>query len=440
MRNATAGKPAPTTSPAPAQGSNRARRSALWANKAFLRLLAGQTVSLFGTQVSQLALPLAAIIMLRASADQLGLLNAMQYFPVAAVTFIAGVLADRHSRRLALIVSNVGLAAIMALVPLTALLGWLSMPWLYLVAFAAGALSAQFDITYQAYVPCLVERRDLVDSNSKLQGARSIAEMAGQGTAGALIQLLTAPAAVLVDCATFLFAAVATASIKVTEVPPQLASSSWRGQIAEGWRFTVSNAVLRSLMVQSALFNMFLDVVMVVFPLYAIRGLHLSAGVLGLIIASGSIGALAGSLTAARLAAAVGIGPAMVLGMGAPIFGLFLLPAASGPRPELLALLFVGYCLYGLGMAIFNIHSVALRQMLVPNNLIGRVGATYRFVAWVAIPLGGLGGGVLAGIIGARYALFTTVAAMAITVALFARSRVISVKDPLTVGAGGRAA
>ncbi|MFD7866740.1 MFS transporter [Streptomyces sp. NPDC059783] len=399
----------------------------LWHHRDFRRLWAGQTVSLLGSRVTELALPVTAIVLLDAGPAQLGLLNSAQYLPVLCVTLFAGVLADRVRRRPLLIAANLGRAAILTAVPLLAWLGGLGVWALCAVAFATGVLTALFDVAYQAYVPSLVAKERLVEGNSKLQASRSVAETAGQGLGGTLIQVLTAPVAILVDCLGYLFSAAMLLRIRTPEEPPARAEGirpSVRREIVAGLRMTLNSRLLRVIMVHASLYNLLWDVVLVVFPLYGIRVLHLGPAGLGVIIAAGSIGAFGGALSAGRLGERLGTGRAMVFGMLVASAATLLLPLAPGSGSTTgQVLLGAGYVLNGFGIAVFNIHSITLRQATVPPELIGRVSATFRFLTWAVIPLGGLLGGLLAAAAGPRTALALTAGGLTAAALAFLCSR-----------------
>ncbi|MGW1224374.1 MFS transporter [Streptomyces sp. NPDC002530] len=397
----------------------------LWHHRDFRRLWAGQTVSLLGSRVTELALPVTAIVLLDAGPAQLGLLNSAQYLPVLCVTLFAGVLADRVRRRPLLIAANLGRAAILTAVPLLAWLGGLGVWALCAVAFATGVLTALFDVAYQAYVPSLVAKERLVEGNSKLQASRSVAETAGQGLGGTLIQVLTAPVAILVDCLGYLFSAAMLLRIRTPEQPPARPEGtrpSVRREIVAGLRMTLNSRLLRVIMVHASLYNLLWDVVLVVFPLYGIRELHLGPAGLGVIIAAGSVGAFGGALSAGRLGERLGVGRAMVTGMLVASAATLLLPLAPGSTTGQV-LLGAGYVLNGFGIAVFNIHSITLRQATVPPELIGRVSATFRFLTWAVIPLGGLLGGLLAAAAGPRAALALTAGGLTAAALVFLCSR-----------------
>jgi MFS family permease len=390
-----------------------------------MRLWAGQTVALFGEQITLLALPLTAIQLLNASASQVGLLNALSYLPVIFVTLLAGVLADRLRRRRLLIAANVGRIVILALVPIFAWAGHLSIGLLFLVAFGTGLFTAQFDVAYQAYLPSLIDRRLLVEGNSKLQSSQSIAQTAGQGLSGVLIQVFTAPTAILFNSVGYLVSVVSLLSIRATEPTRIAPRRSIRAEIMEGLRVTLAHPVLRVLVAESAWFNLMWDVVLVVIPIYGIRVLHLGAARLGLVIAAGSIGAFGGSVLAGSIGRRLGTSRAMAAGMLLACVATIALPAATGPTWAIMAQLIASYVVNGFGITVFNVHSVALRQSLVPTELIGRVSASYRFASFAAIPIGGFAGGVLAERLGSRTALAVSVIGLVIGAVAFFASRAV---------------
>ncbi|MGH2485484.1 MAG: MFS transporter, partial [Ktedonobacterales bacterium] len=175
----------------------------LWRHRLFLRLWTGQTISLVGSQVTLLALPLTAVLTLRASAFQMGVLRALQYAPALLIGLFAGVYIDRLRRRPILMGADVGRALLLGSIPLVAALGALTMGYLEAIAFLVGSLSVIFEAAYLAFLPALVGRAQLVDANGKLEASQSVSRIVGPGFAGLLIQLLTAPIAIIADAASF---------------------------------------------------------------------------------------------------------------------------------------------------------------------------------------------------------------------------------------------
>jgi MFS family permease len=403
----------------------RARlRGRLWGNRDFLKLWGGQTASQTGSRVTDLALPLTAILVLDARPAELGILVAAEYVPNLLMTLVAGVWADRHRRRPILLVANLGRAAVLALVPVLALTGGLSMAVLYAVALSAGALTALFDVTYVSYIPTLVGRDHVVEANSKMQSSQSVAQVGGHGIAGVLAQLLTAPGAVLVDALSYLAGAASLFAIGHREPRPRRSAGrpSMVREASYGLRLTLGSAVLRSVMLQSAAYNLCNAVVLVVLPLYALRHLDLSPATLGIVIASGSAGAVAGAMAAPYVGRRLEMGSAMAAGMGLACAGFLILALASGGHGLVIAELVIAHCVFGAGLSIFNVQSLSIRQSIVPADMLGRVTASYRLVSWATIPAGSLLGGIAAGAFGPRSALLAAAVSLTLGTALFAVS------------------
>jgi len=391
----------------------------VWHNRDFVKFWSGETVSLLGSQVTDLALPLVALLTLHATAFEVGLLNVARYLPFVLLALFAGVWFDRHRRRPTLIAANLGRALLIGLVPVAALTHVLSMPWLYLIAFGAGILTVLFDVGSLSYLPGLVERRHLGEANGKIATSYSIAGIGGPGLAGFLIGVLTAPVALAVDAVSYLVSAGALASIRTREPEPRAPAekTSVRASIAEGLRAVFGNTVLRHLATQSATFNLFENVVVTVLLVYAVRVLGIGPAALGLVVSAGSVGALLGALAANRVRAAIGIGPALrwstVLACLSPLF--LLVP--RGADPVSLTVLAAALAVHGANLAVFNVNALTLRQSVTPDRLLGRMNASYRLILFGTIPLGAFLGGSLAGLFGPRTALVAGVLGVASPVA-----------------------
>ncbi|GIE97675.1 MFS transporter [Paractinoplanes rishiriensis] len=391
----------------------------VWRNRDFVKLWGGETVSLVGSQVTDLALPLVAILTLQATAFEVGLLNVARYAPFVLLSLFAGVWFDRHRRRPTLIGVNLGRAVLIGLVPVAGLLHLLTMEWLYLIAFLVGILTVLFDVGVLSYVPSVVERKDLGEANSKIAVSYSIAGIGGPGLAGFLIGVLTAPVALVIDAVTYLASAGALASIRRREPEPERPADreSVRSSIAEGLRAVFGNRVLRHLATQSATFNLFENVVVTVFLLYAVRELGIGPAAIGLVVSAGSVGALLGALAANKARTVLGIGPALrwstVLACLSPLF--LLLP--GGNDPVSLLILAAALAVHGANLAVFNVNALTLRQSVTPNRLLGRMNASYRLILFGTIPLGAFLGGSLAGLFGPRTALVAGVLGVASPVA-----------------------
>jgi MFS family permease len=379
--------------------------SGLWRHPDFLKLWGAETVSQVGTQVSGLAIPLAAIIVLHASAFEVASLMTVEFLPFLLFALPAGVWVDRVARRPLMIVADLGRAVALASLPAVYALGGLTIWQLYGVGFAVGTLTVFFDVAYQSYLPALVDREQLVDGNAKLETSRSAAQMAGPGLGGGLVGLATAPYAILVDAISFLGSALAIISIRVREPAREPGPApSMRRELWEGLRYVFGHRYWRPMAICTATSNFFGQIAWSIILVYAVRRLHLSPELIGLVLTLGSIGAVIGAVTASRIAARFGVGPtilAATLLFGPPMILVPLAPASS-PLPFLIPCMM----LLTFGGVLYNVTGISLIQTLTPPRLLGRQNASRRFVVWGAIPLGAFLGGVLASRIGLRPTIF----------------------------------
>jgi MFS family permease len=380
------------------------RRGGLWHHLDFRRLWIGETVSQFGTMISQLALPLVAILVVHASTFEVGLLTAFETAAFLIVGLPAGAWVDRMRFRAVLIVNDVIRAAALGSVPLAQMMGVLTIGQLYAVALVTGISTVFFDVAYQSYLPELVERTLLVEGNAKLQASESVSQIAGPSAGGLLIQVLTAPYAVLVDALSFLWSAAWVLSIQARPPKPERKPDRHlRREIGEGLRFVLGNRLLRSIAMCTGSSNLFSSMALAVFYVLLARDLHLSPGWIGAIMSTSAIGGLVGSLVASRFARRVGQGPAIW------ISALFIGPcgfvAPFVHRDWTLGLLALAQIGMWMGVVIYNITQVSFRQGLCPPALLGRMNATMRFLVWGTMPLGGFLGGVLGATIGVRETL-----------------------------------
>lgn len=378
------------------QAMRAKRRAGLW-QRDFLLLWGAQAVSGLGSQVTLWALPLAAVLALKATPAQMGLLAAAGSAPSLLVSLFAGAWADRVRRRPTLIAADVARALLLATVPLAAALGMLSLAQLYVVAFLAGTLGVFFGVAYQSFLPSVVERERLVAANGALEAANSIVGITGPGLAGVLVQLLTAPIAILADALSYVVSALALALIRTPEAPPDRAQRRPLAvEIGEGLRVVREQPILRALAVGSGLFNLFDAILLAVYVLYLTRTLGVGPALIGAIFALGSAGGLAGAVLAGRITRRIGVGPAMLMGILLAGLAEVAIALAGGP-PTLAALVVAaGEAAVEAGAVLYNINSTSLRQALVPDRLQGRVAATLRLVSVGVTPLGALAGGILA--------------------------------------------
>ena len=371
----------------------------------FLKLWTGETVSVFGTAITQLALPIIAATTLRVSPFEFALLTTVEFLPFILLSLPAGVWVDRLRRRPILIAADLGRAVAIGSIPVAFALNALTIWQLYLVGFVNGCLTVFFDVAYQSYLPSIVERDQLVEGNSKLEITRSASQIVGPGMAGVLIGLLRAPFAMTLDAASYVWSALFVFLIRRAE--PRVASQdeaadgpepSMRAEIAVGLRYVIGHPWLRSIAATTGTSNFFGTLFFAILILYLADERGLSPEAIGFAFSIGSLGVLVAALTTSRLTARVGVGRMLVLSsLG---FSLQGVPVAFAPDglifPAVALFIFVG----GFFGVVWNINQVSLRQAITPPRMQGRMNATMRFIVWGTIPLGSVAGGALGGIIG----------------------------------------
>jgi MFS family permease len=378
-------------------------RGVLWRNRDFLWLWGAQSVSQFGSQITALALPLVAIIVLDASAFEVAALGVVEWLPFLLFSLPAGAWIDRVRRRPILIAADWGRALALVSVPLAYLIDALTLGQLFVVGFLTGTLTMFFDLSYQSYLPSLVRRGELGEGNSKLEISRSGAQVAGPGLAGALVTALTAPYAILVDAVSFVLSALFLSRIRKPEPEAERSEEArprLRTEIREGLRFVVRHPLLRPILIYVAVSNIFVSLLFAIFLVYAVRELQLSAQTIGLIFSLGNVGSLLGALTATRVARLFGIGPSLIGTATVGGFGLLLIPLAQGGL--VIPFLVIANLLWGFYVLNYYVNAISLIQAITPDRLLGRTNASRRFVVQGVIPLGALLGGVLGSTIGLR--------------------------------------
>jgi len=380
------------------------RPTSLWRHRDFLKLWSAETVSRFGSEVSNLALPFVAIVVLKVSAFEVALLGALEFLPFLLFTLPAGVWIDRLARKPILVASDLVRAVALLSVPIAYGLDALTIWQLYAVGFVVGIGTVFFDVSYQSYLPSLVGRDQLVDGNSKLELSRATSQTGGPGVAGALIGLLTAPVAVLVDAVSFVVSAIFLARIKVEEeLPSRDVRRSLRVELMEGLRYLLADRRIRALATSTVLFNFFGQITFSIYLVYAVRELGLGAGTIGVLLALANLGGLAGAVLARRISSRLGVGPAIAVG-GACSTALILVPLA--PQSQPIPFLVASGLVMTFGVVLFNITGLSFQQEITPDRMLGRLNASRRFLVWGVIPLGALTGGALASVVGLRATLF----------------------------------
>ena len=379
-------------------------RRGLLRNADFLKLWTGQTISVLGTQVTLLAVPILAAVTLQVSPFEFGLLTTIEFLPFVLLSLPAGVWVDRLRRRPILISADLGRAISLLSIPVAFAFDALTIWQLYVVVFVNGCLTVFFDVAYQSYLPSIVGRDELVEGNAKLELTRTVSQRIGPGIAGVMIGVLTAPFAVLIDAISYVVSTVLLLWIRGTEplAPPRDDATaprpSMRAEIVVGLRYVTGQRWLRGLALTVALGSLFGTIADSILILYLVTEHQFPPGLIGLAFSIGSVGIIAGALIASRVTKAIGVGPTIVL--AAVGESLSWLPVAAAPDGLLFAGLtttIVALGFFGVG---WQVNAVSLRQAITPRSMQGRVNATMRFISWSAIPLGSVLGGFLGGVIG----------------------------------------
>ena len=379
----------------------------LWRHADFLKLWSAQSISVFGSQVSALAIPFVAALVLHVEAFRFALLGTIEFLPFILFTLPAGAWVDRLRRRPILIIGDLGRAIALATIPLAYALGVLTIWQLYVVGFVTGTLTVFFDVANQSYLPSIVERDRLVEGNSKLQSSQSAAQIAGPGIAGYLVGVVTAPFAILVDSLSFVLSAFFVFLIRRPEPPvvhPLDESGKPRGsifrEVREGLGFVLRNPALRAISAGTATSNLSGSIGFAIYLLYAVdpRELHLTPQQVGVVFAIGNVGALVGAAVANRLRAWIGLGPAIIGSLFIGCLNPFLI--AIAPRRNPIPFLIASGLAGGFAQMAYNINQVSYRQAICPPRMQGRMNATVRFIVWGTIPIGSTIGGILGQTVG----------------------------------------
>lgn len=377
--------------------------SSLWRHADFLRLWSGQSLSLFGTQITVVALPLVAVQLLAATSTEMGVLGALARAPFVLFLF-AGVWADRVRRRHTMIATDLGRAIVIGLIPALYFLDSLTMFWLCAVALVVGALGVFFEVANQAFIPSLVHPDLVPEANAKFQVSQSTAQVAGPGAAGVLITAFSAAGVIVIDALSYLFGALASALIRTPEPAPggDSARPKLFAAMGEGLRWVWRQPLIRPMILATALYMTFASGIQAMYVFYLSRDLGLSTAWIGFTFAFLGAGALLGSLVSLKALRKVGPGPAA---FWATVFGngAFLLVAlADGPLWLTLGMLALAQFLIGFAGPVAQVGMGSLRMRLTPGGMQGRVVATFRGLSLGLAPVGALLGGVLAAGVGTQ--------------------------------------
>ncbi len=398
-----------------------ARLPSVWRNQDFRLLWAGQSVSMLGSSVTSVALPLLAVVTLHASVAQMGVLGTVIRLPFL-LYLVAGVWVDRSRRRRILISTDLARAILLLSIPVAALTHVLTLPLLLVVAFTAMLLGVWFDTAYLSYVPALVERAELTTANSVMETSTSAAQIAGTSLGGFLVQLLTAPIAILADSLSYLVSCAAVWRIRKPEPPPTAGQGAGLRDIASsmaaGVRFVVNDRILASLALAVGIFCLAGAAESALYVFYLANSLHLGPGLIGLTFAASGPGLVVGAALAGKAQRTLGIGATIISGLALFAAAAWAIPLAPPSRLASVPMLVAAQFLMGIGLQLCNTNVITIRQMIAPPELIGRVTAGFRFMAFGTGPFGAILGGVLGTTLGAHGGLVAAIAGLALAPAV----------------------
>ena len=386
----------------------RLRLTGLWRNADFVRLWVGSTVSGVGSQITFLALPLTAVLVLDASPLQMGILAALGGAPALIFGLGTGVWVDRIRKRPVMIIADYGRAILICTVPIAAGFQSLNIWHLYVVALSVGILNVLFSIASRSMLPSLIGRDDLVEANGKLEIGRSASLVSGPGIAGVLIRVFSAPIALIVDAMTFVVSAIAVQTIRAPEPKPSLSDEggSFIREARAGLKLIARSDILLPIAVVVAGLSVFNAMFEAVWLLYVSKSLGVGPLAFGAIFSVSSVGFLAGAFVATRLIHRIGVGRALALGVVLAGLSDMATPLAAGPVIAVLVTLTTAMFVFGIGATVFNVSQVSLRQAFTPTQLQGRMHGAMNSLEVGLVPIGALLGGLLGETIGLRPTLF----------------------------------
>jgi MFS family permease len=377
----------------------------------FRRYWTASTVSMCGDQVASVAVPLTAVLALHVGAAAMGYLTALEWLPSLLFGMHAGAWADRRGRRRQLmIVCDLGRCALFATVPVCYAVGVLTLWQLFAVVFAAGTLSILFNVADATLFVSMVAPAQYVDGQSLIYGSRAMSFVLGPSLGGLLTQLLTAPFAIVADALSFLGSAFFLRRISPAEPPTDDGS----GGVTEGLRFIARSPIVRASLIGVAVINFFNLMFAALFLLYAVRVLHVNAGLLGLVLGCGAFGGVLGAAVTKRVAARAGVGMAYVAGAFGFTMPLVLVPLAPVPTGHgaslaVIAMLFGAEFLCGFGVMVMDISVGSIFAMVIPDTVRSRVSGAFSAINYGTRPLGALVGGLLGSAAGLRPALWVAI-------------------------------
>ncbi|TCO20514.1 putative MFS family arabinose efflux permease [Kribbella steppae] len=393
-------------------------------HRGYVRFWIADAVSMVGSSISGLALQVVAVVTLQASGTEVGILNAARWLPYLLFGLIAGVIVDRYRRKPLLVGADLARALVLGVIPLAAMLDVLSLPLLIAVVLVFGTLSLAYDAAHQSFPPSLVPAELLTPAYARLEQTSAVAQTGGPVFAGALIKLIGAPAAILVDAVSYLLSGIVLATVRPRT--PEVANGTGqprnlRREIHEGLSWVYRNSTLGPLAVTSHVWFVFQGLLTTVYVLFVLNTLGLSAFWLGVTYAFGGIGSVIGATASGWVGRRFGVGPTIIACRWLSPLAYLTAPLA-GDNAVGIVLLCAGQFVLGLSLGIDSPIEMGYRQSITPAGLLGRMNATIRSLNRAAIVIGAPVGGLLADHLGTRTALWIGVGGMVVQAVLLQRS------------------
>lgn len=403
----------------------------LWHHRDFMKFWFGETLSLLGTQVTNLALPLTAIYAFHATDEQVGLLRFLQLVPYIGFALVFGVWVDRVRRSRVMLWTNLVRLVLIGLIPVLNWLDGLNMPVLLVIACAVGVASVLFDVSWMPFVPTLVkDPKHYVEASAKMGISSSVSDVAGPGFAGVLVAALTAPVALLVDSFSYAASIVSLLLIRTHEPrPPKPEKRYILAELREGLDWVFRKPILRWLAVVGFCCNFSMITVWTMFLLYGTHELHLSSSTLGAIFMTASVGGLLGAMVSRKAMARFPTGPLYFVAQSALLLGPMVIVVAGGPKAVVVGLMIVSFFTTYFGLGIANVIIVSLRTTTTPQSMMSRMTACFRTLLFGGGALGGLTAGLLTGGIGEKNALIVAAVFSASVIVLLILSPVTRLRE-----------
>jgi MFS family permease len=395
----------------------------------FLSFWLAGTVSEFGTYVTTIALQVLVVLTLSGTATDVGLVNASRWLPYLLFGLIVGALVDRRKRKPILVFADLSRGILLGLIPLLWILHWLNLPVLMIFVGIFGVFSLVNDAASQSFLPRLVPRTTLLAANARIDQSSAVAQTSGPLIGGALVGLLGAPIAVLVDAASYFVSAIAIARVRVVEPAPVATGEPlhlWRA-IREGLRWVYGHRILRPVAISTHTWFLFNSMLGTVFVPFVLLRLHFTAFELGITIAAAGVGGLAGSFLSVRLGTRLGVGPVVIacqtlMPLAWAIIALAPAGATTDHKWPIIALVALGQALYGLALGTSNANEMGYRQSITPDALQGRMNSTMRSINRAMIVIGAPLGGILADAIGYQPTLWIAIGGLVVVTVILAAS------------------